>query len=147
MPGTLKKRPSGKKTKTDDIDSLMLAHAPVRSHCKNRCRIDGIVRFLQGVSRFDSKSKEATSMNCSHDSLKGPKSSHQELLEKKRRLCRALLQSVCLIERCAGNAPVQCFFSLRCRQRELSGIQRIVRSSSFCPSLSKIAAHFRSFMV
>ena len=50
---------------------------------KNRCRIDGIVRFLQGVSRFDSKSKEATSMNCSHDSLKGPKSSHQKLLEKK----------------------------------------------------------------
>ena len=57
--------------------------AVVSRHCKNRCRIDGIVRFLQGVSRFDSKSKEATSMNCSHDSLKGPKSNQQELLEKK----------------------------------------------------------------
>ena len=89
-------------------------------------------------------------MNCSHDSLKGPKSSHQELLEKKGAYA-ALITDVYSAERArkSNNANIACFGAFTIGIRLMERLAETFLSSEFTPGcasqpkIDRIAAYER----
>ena len=87
-------------------------------------------------------------MNCSHDSLKGPKSSHQELLEKKGAYAALISDAYSAVRaEKSNNANIACFGAFTLGEKVMESLLRIWLSAEYqdgtpsAPKVQRIVAY------